>query len=105
MIKKFTLTGENHELGYNGRPINDTWLIETKEGNFKNAPFSDLGEKGWVEEYRTVGIGGKTKDEAKKSTGPSLDGKGKYNLDGDITENMLRIEHKLRLRGAYQNEF
>ncbi len=92
------------ELGYNGRVINDTWLVETKKG-FEKASFKGLGNLGWVEEYRTVGIGGKTEDEAKKSTGPSLDGKGKYNLDGDITENMLRIEHKLRLRGTYQNEF
>ena len=105
MLKKLLKIRENHELGYNGRPINDTWLIETKEGNFKNAPFSGLGKKGWVEEHRTVGIGGKTEDEAKKSTGPSLDGKGKYNLDGDITENMLRKEHKLRLRGIYHNEY
>ena len=35
MIKKFTLTREHYELGYNGRPINDTWLIETKEGILK----------------------------------------------------------------------
>ena len=73
--------------------------------NLKKAPFEGLGDLGSVEEYRTVGIGKTTPDEAKKSPGPSLDGKGKYNLDGDITENMLRIEHKLRLRGAYQNEF
>ena len=73
--------------------------------NLKKAPFEGLGKLGSVEEYRTVGIGKTTPDEAKKSPGPSLDGKGKYNLDGDITENMLRIEHKLRLRGAYQNEF
>ena len=105
MIKKLPKVGEHYELGYNGRPINDTWLIETKEGNFEKASFGDLREKGWVEEYRTVGIGGKTADDAKKSTGPSLDGKGKYNLDGDITENMLRIEHKLRLRGVYRNEY
>lgn len=83
----------------------DTWLFMNEKGNLKEAPFTGLGKLGWVEEYRTVGIGGKTKDEAKKSTGPSLDGKGKYNLDGDITENMLRIEHKLRLRGVYQNEY
>ena len=73
--------------------------------NLKKAPFEGLGDLGSVEEYRTVGIGKTTPDEAKKNPGPSLDGKGKYNLDGDITENMLRIEHKLRLRGAYQNEF
>ena len=73
--------------------------------NLKKALFTGLGKLGSVEEYRTVGIGKTTEDEAKKSPGPSLDGKGKYNLDGDITENMLRIEHKLRLRGAYQNEF
>ena len=81
--------------------------MKTKEDNLKEAPFTDdLGEKGWVEEYRTVGIGGKTtEDEDKKSPGPSLDGKGKYNLDGDITENMLRKEHKLRLRGIYHNEY
>ena len=104
MLKKLLKVGENHELGYNGRVINDIWLVETEKG-FKKAPFSGLGKKGWVEEYRTVGIGGKTEDEAKKSTGPSLDGKGKYNLDGDITENMLRKEHKLRLRGIYHNEY
>lgn len=69
MIKKLPLTGENYELGYNGRVINDTWLMKTKEGNLKEAPFKDLGKKGWVEEYRTVGIGGKTKDEAKKVQG------------------------------------
>ena len=73
--------------------------------NLKKALFTGLGKLGSVEEYRTVGIGKTTEDEAKKSTGPSLDGKGKYNLDGDITENMLRIEHKLRLRGVYQNEY
>ncbi|EEX74641.1 hypothetical protein [Leptotrichia hofstadii] len=105
MIKKFLLTGEHYELGYGNIIKKDTWLYINEKGNLKEAPFTDLGEKGWVEEYRTVGIGGKTKDEAKKSTGPSLDGKGKYNLDGDITENMLRIEHKLRLRGVYQNEY
>ena len=73
--------------------------------NLKKALFTGLGNLGSVEEYRTVGIGKTTPDEAKKSAGPSLDGKGKYNLDGDITENMLRIEHKLRLRGTYQNGF
>ena len=72
--------------------------------NLKKALFTGLGKLGSVEEYRTVGIGGKTEDEAKKSTGSSLDSKGKYNLDGDITENMLRKEHKLRLRGVYQND-
>lgn len=105
MKKKLPLTGEHYELGYGNIVKKDTWLMKTKEGNLKEAPFEGLGDLGWVEEYRTVGIGGKTPDEAKKSTGPSLDGKGKYNLDGDITENMLRIEHKLRLRGTYQNEF
>lgn len=35
MLKKLLKVGENHELGYNGRPINDTWLIETKEGILK----------------------------------------------------------------------
>ncbi|WP_369712390.1 hypothetical protein AB8B23_08540 [Leptotrichia sp. HSP-342] len=105
MIKKLPLTGKHYELGYGNIIKKDTWLMKTKEGNLKEAPFEGLGKLGWVEEYRTVGIGGKTEDEAKKSTGPSLDGKGKYNLDGDITENMLRIEYKLRLRGAYQNEF
>ena len=73
--------------------------------NLKKALFTGLGKLGSVEEYRTVGIGKTTPDEAKKSSGPSLDGKGKYNLDGDITENMLRKEHKLRLRGIYQNEY
>ena len=72
--------------------------------NLKKAPFEGLGDLGSVEEYRTVGIGKTTPDEAKKSPGPSLDGKGKYNLDDDITENMLRKEHKLRLRGVYQND-
>ena len=72
--------------------------------NLKKAPFEGLGDLGSVEEYRTVGIGKTTPDEAKKSPGPSLDGKGKYNLDDDITENMLRKEHKLRLRGIYQND-
>lgn len=105
MIKKFTLTGKHYELGYGNIIKMDTWLYINKEGNLKEAPFEGLGNLGWVEEYRTVGIGKTTEDEAKKSTGASLDGKGKYNLDGDITENMLRIEHKLRLRGAYQNEF
>ena len=103
MLKKLLKIRENHELGYNGRVINDIWLVETEKG-FKKAPFSGLGKKGWVEEYRTVGIGKTTPDEAKRSTGPSLDGKGKYNLDDDITENMLRKEHKLRLRGVYQND-
>ena len=105
MLKKLLKIRENHELGYNGRPINDTWLFLNEKGNLKEDPFEGLGKLGSVEEYRTVGIGKTTPDEAKKSTGPSLDGKGKYNLDGDITENMLRIEHKLRLRGAYQNGF
>ena len=68
--------------------------------NLKKAPFEGLGDLGSVEEYR----GKTTPDEAKKSPGPSLDGKGKYNLDDDITENMLRKEHKLRLRGVYQND-
>ena len=72
--------------------------------NLKKALFTGLGDLGSVEEYRTVGIGKTTPDEAKKNPGPSLDGKGKYNLDGDITENMLRKEHKLRLRGIYQND-
>ena len=105
MIKKFTLTGKHYELGYGNIIKMDTWLFMNEKGNLKKAPFEGLGKLGSVEEYRTVGIGKTTEDEAKKSTGPSLDGKGKYNLDGDITENMLRIEHKLRLRGAYQNEF
>ena len=104
MIKKFTLTGKHYELGYGNIIKKDTWLIKTKEGKFEKAPFEGLGDLGWVEEYRTVGIGKTTEDEAKKSTGSSLDGKGKYNLDDDITENMLRKEHKLRLRGVYQND-
>ena len=68
MLKKLLKVGENHELGYNDRVINDIWLVETEKG-FKKAPFSGLGKKGWVEEYRTVGIGGKTPDEAKKAQG------------------------------------
>ena len=105
MIKKFLLTGEHYELGYGNIIKKDTWLFINEKGNLKESHFEGLGNLGWVEEYRTIGIGKTTEDEAKKSTGPSLDGKGKYNLDGDITENILRIEHKLRLRGAYQNEF
>lgn len=104
MIKKLPLTGKHYELGYGNIIKKDTWLMKTKEGKFEKAPFKDLGDLGWVEEYRTVGIEKTTEDEAKKSTGPSLDGKGKYNLDDDITENMLRKEHKLRLRGVYQND-
>ena len=104
MIKKFTLTGKHYELGYGNIIKMDTWLYINKEGNLKEAPFEGLGKLGSVEEYRTVGIGKTTEDEAKKSPGPSLDGKGKYNLDDDITENMLRKEHKLRLRGVYQND-
>ena len=105
MIKKLPLTGEHYELGYRNIVKKYTWLFMNEKGNLKEAPFEGLGKLGSVEEYRTVGIGKTTPDEAKRSTGPSLDGKGKYNLDGDITENMLRIEHKLRLRGTYQNGF
>ena len=105
MIKKFLLTGEHYELGYGNIIKKDTQLFINEKGNLKESSFEGLGKLGWVEEYRTVGIGKTTEDEAKKSTGASLDGKGKYNLDGDITENMLRIEHKLRLRGVYQNEY
>lgn len=104
MIKKFTLTGKHYELGYGNIIKMDTWLFMNEKGNLKKAPFEGLGKLGSVEEYRTVGIGKTTPDEAKKNPGPSLDGKGKYNLDGDITENMLRKEHKLRLRGVYQND-
>ena len=104
MIKKFTLTGKHYELGYGNIIKMDTWLFMNEKGNLKKAPFESLGKLGSVEEYRTVGIGKTTPDEAKKNPGPSLDGKGKYNLDGDITENMLRKEHKLRLRGIYQND-
>ena len=104
MIKKFTLTGKHYELGYGNIIKKDTWLFMNEKGNLKEAPFEGLGDLGSVEEYRTVGIGKTTPDEAKKNPGPSLDGKGKYNLDGDITENMLRKEHKLRLRGIYQND-
>ena len=104
MIKKFTLTGKHYELGYGNIIKMDTWLFMNEKGNLKKAPFEGLGKLGSVEEYRTVGIGKTTPDEAKKNPGPSLDGKGKYNLDGDITENMLRKEHKLRLRGIYQND-
>ena len=104
MIKKFTLTGKHYELGYGNIIKMDTWLFMNEKGNLKEAPFEGLGKLGSVEEYRTVGIGKTTPDEAKKSPGPSLDGKGKYNLDDDITENMLRKEHKLRLRGVYQND-
>ena len=105
MIKKFTLTGKHYELGYGNIIKMDTWLFMNEKGNLKKAPFEGLGDLGSVEEYRTVGIGKTTPDEAKKNPGPSLDGKGKYNLDGDITENMLRKEHKLRLRGIYHNEY
>ena len=104
MIKKFTLTGKHYELGYGNIIKMDTWLFMNEKGNLKKAPFEGLGKLGSVEEYRTVGIGKTTPDEAKKNPGPSLDGKGKYNVDGDITENMLRKEHKLRLRGVYQND-
>ena len=104
MIKKFTLTGKHYELGYGNIIKMDTWLFMNEKGNLKEAPFEGLGKLGSVEECRTVGIGKTTPDEAKKSPGPSLDGKGKYNLDDDITENMLRKEHKLRLRGVYQND-
>ena len=105
MIKKLPLTGEHYELGYGNIIKKDTWLFMNEKGNLEKAPFEGLGDLGSVEEYRTVGIGKTTPDEAKKSSGPSLDGKGKYNLDGDITENMLRKEHKLRLRGIYHNEY
>ena len=104
MIKKFTLTGKHYELGYGNIIKKNTWLFMNEKGNLKEAPFEGLGDLGSVEEYRTVGIGKTTPDEAKKNPGPSLDGKGKYNLDDDITENMLRKEHKLRLRGVYQND-
>ena len=104
MIKKLPLTGEHYELGYGNSIKKNTWLFMNEKGNLKEAPFEGLGDLGSVEEYRTVGIGKTTPDEAKKNPGPSLDGKGKYNLDDDITENMLRKEHKLRLRGVYQND-
>jgi|GEM_PF-2623918 hypothetical protein len=104
MIKKLPLTGEHYELGYGNIIKKNTWLFMNEKGNLKEAPFEGLGDLGSVEEYRTVGIGKTTPDEAKKNPGPSLDGKGKYNLDDDITENMLRKEHKLRLRGVYQND-
>ena len=105
MIKKLPLTGKHYELGYGNIIKKDTWLFMNEKGNLEKAPFEGLGDLGSVEEYRTVGIGKTTEDEAKKNPGPSLDGKGKYNLDGDITENMLRKEHKLRLRGIYHNEY
>lgn len=69
MIKKLPLIGEHYELGYGNIIKKDTWLFMNEKGNLKKAPFTDLGEKGWVEEYRTVGIGGKTEDEAKKAQG------------------------------------
>ena len=69
MIKKFLLTGEHYELGYGNIVKKDTWLMKTKEGNLKQAPFEGLGKLGWVEEYRTVGIGKITEDKAKKVQG------------------------------------
>ena len=45
MIKKLPLTGEHYELGYGNIVKKDTWLMKTKEGNLKEAPFTDLGEK------------------------------------------------------------
>ena len=72
MIKKFTLTGKHYELGYGNIIKMDTWLFMNEKGNLKKAPFEGLGKLGSVEEYRTVGIGKTTEDEAKKSPGPSF---------------------------------
>lgn len=51
---------------------------------------------GDVEEYRTVGIGNSTKENAK-----NIGVYGDYNKADDITENGLRKEHGLPLRMRY----
>ena len=69
MIKKLPLTGKHYELGYGNIIKMDTWLFMNEKGNLKQAPFEGLGKLGWVEEYRTVGIGKTTEDKAKKAQG------------------------------------
>ena len=46
MKKKLPLTGEHYELGYGNIVKKDTWLMKTKEGNLKEAPFEGLGDLG-----------------------------------------------------------
>ena len=62
------------------------------EGKILSDFKSESERKGDVEEYRTVGIGNSTKENAKNIG---------YNKVDDITENGLRKEHGLPLRIRY----
>lgn len=76
-----------------GKVINPQIFIEGKIlSDFK----SESERKGDVEEYRTVGIGNSTKENAK-----NIGVYGDYNKVDDITENSLRKEHGLPLRMRY----
>ena len=76
-----------------GKVINPQIFIEGKIlSDFK----SEFERKGDVEEYRTVGIGNSTKENAK-----NISVYGDYNKAEDITENGLRKEHGLPLRMRY----
>lgn len=66
------------------------------EGKILSDFKSEFERKGDVEEYRTVGIGNSTKENAK-----NIGVYGDYNKDDDITENGLRKEHGLPLRMRY----
>lgn len=59
----------------------------------RNSPYNVAGD---VEEYRTVGIGNSTKENAK-----NISVYGDYNKVDDIAENGLRKEHGLPLRMRY----
>ena len=74
---------------------------------YKNGNKAELdvwlpGYKGKIEEYRTVGLGYSSKEQALQ--GPPKSGLGYYNVKSDITENMLRAEHNMRLRARYTFE-
>ena len=69
-----------------------------KDGNYIKKD-TWLNGKGEIEEYRTVGLGYQMPQQATK--GPSKSGLGFYNIGNDITENILRKEHGMRLRARY----
>ena len=66
------------------------------EGKILSDFKSESERKGGVEEYRTVGIGNSTKENAK-----NISVYGDYNKVDDIAENGLRKEHGLPLRMRY----
>ena len=88
---------------YNGMKIKpDVWLDENNRkvnfGMYMNKIKPSLG---YIEEYRTVGLGFSEIEVQEMINNNRWEVKGKYNKKDDITENDIRQEQGFRLRTSY----